>query len=283
LTALAIIDDLGAILVIAVFYTETLSMAHLGAAACLLGLLVLFNALGFRSPLVYILGGSFVWAAMLGSGVHATVAGVLVAMTVPARPKVEPDRFLGRARRLLREFYEIERRSRRPILGEERQHAVVETLQDTAEKAGTPLRRWERALEFPVALLVMPVFALTNAGIPIHPDSLSGLWADPLTLGIVLGLVLGKVSGITFMSWLALRLDFGRLPSGMTLSHVVGIGLLGGMGFTMSIFIANLSFGDDPAGLVAAKTAILLASLIAGVSGYAWLRWHAGARNAAST
>lgn len=275
LTALAIIDDLGAIMVIALFYTDTLSLPHLGVAAALLGALIMCNALGTRRPSVYIIGGGMVWAAMLGSGVHATVAGVLVAMTVPARPRAGPGWFVRRIRGLVDEFQEIEEQSDRPILGEERQHAVVERVQDTAEKASTPLRRWERILEYPVALLVMPVFALANAGIPIEPGGLAGLWHDPLTLGIVLGLVLGKGLGITFMAWLALRLGLGRLPEDMTLRHIAGIGLLGGMGFTMSIFIAGLSFASDPDALLVAKMAILLASLIAGVSGYLWLRWRA--------
>jgi NhaA family Na+:H+ antiporter len=274
LTALAIIDDLGAILVIAVFYTENLSMSHLGAAAALLAILAVLNAAGTRRPVVYITGGGLVWFAMLGSGVHATVAGVLVAMTVPARPRSGPGWFVRQTRKLLQEFQEIEKRSERPILGEERQHAVVESLQETAKEASTPLRRWERFLEYPVLLLIMPVFALTNAGIPIDPASLPAMWQDPLSLGIVLGLVLGKSIGITLMGWLALYLGLGRLPQDMTLGHLAGIGLLGGMGFTMSIFIANLSFGADTTGLVIAKTAILLASLLAGISGYLWLRWH---------
>jgi len=275
LTALAILDDLGAILVIAVFYTDTLSLPYLGLAATLLGALVICNILGIRRSAVYIVGGGLVWGAMLGSGVHAAVAGVLVAMTVPARPRAGPGWFLRRTRHLLDEFQEIEKQSERPILGEERQHAVVEDVQDTAEKATTPLRRWEHILEYPVALLVMPVFALTNAGIPVEPGSLPGLWKDPLTLGIVLGLVLGKGVGITFMGWLSLRLGLGRLPADMKPGHIIGIGLLGGMGFTMSIFIAGLSFGNDPDALLAAKTAILLASMIAGISGYLWLRCRA--------
>jgi NhaA family Na+:H+ antiporter len=249
-------------------------------AAALLGMLATFNALGTRRPAVYLIGGALAWLAMHYSGVHATVAGVLVAMTVPARPRAGPGWFVRRTRSLLREFQEIQETSERPILGEERQHAVVESLQDTAEKASTPLRRWERLLEYPVALLVMPVFALTNAGIPIDFGSLAGLWNDRLTLGIVLGLVLGKGFGITLICWLALRLGLGRLPDDMNLGHIAGIGLLGGMGFTMSIFIASLSFGTDTEGLIAAKTAILLASLAAGVSGYLWLRWHAARQTA---
>jgi NhaA family Na+:H+ antiporter len=272
LTALAIIDDLGAILVIAVFYTETLNLFFLAAAAVLLMLLIGLNVAGMRRPGVYFLIGGLVWLAMLGSGVHATVAGVLVALTVPARPKRGPDWFVNRTHELADEFASMEQKSVKPLLGEEAQHAVAERVQDTVEKATTPLQRWERYLESPVALLVMPVFALANAGIPIQLQSLSGLWSEPLALGIVLGLVPGKALGITFMTWLSLRLGLGQLSKGVQMRHIAGIGLLGGMGFTMSIFITNLGFESAPATLVTAKTAILFASLVAGIAGFLWLR-----------
>jgi len=274
LTALAIIDDLGAILVIAVFYTETINLPFLSAAALLLLLLIILNAAGMRRPVVYFLIGGLVWLAMLGSGVHATVAGILVALTVPARPKRSPGWFVRRTHRLANEFETMERKSDRPLLGEEEQHAVAESIQDTVEKATTPLRRWERYLERPIALVVMPVFALANAGIPIDVQALSGLWSDRLTLGIVVGLLLGKVSGITFMTWLSVRLGLGQLSTGVQMWHIVGIGLLGGMGFTMSIFISSLGFTTQPETLIAAKTAILLASLLAGISGFLWLRFQ---------
>jgi len=140
------------------------------------------------------------------------------------------------------------------------------------EKATTPLQRWEGYLETPVALLVMPVFALANAGIPVSLQALSGLWSEPLAQGIVVGLVLGKGIGITSMTWLSLRLGPGQLPPGVQMRHIAGIGLLGGMGFTMSIFITNLGFTAEPATLVTAKTAILLASLVAGIAGFLFLR-----------
>jgi len=272
LTALAIIDDLGAILVIAVFYTKTLNLSFLAAAALLLLLLLVLNMAGIRRPGVYFLIGGLVWLAMLGSGVHATVAGVLVAMTVPARPKRGPDWFVNQTHELADEFANMEEKSVKPLLGEVAQHAVAERVQDTVEKATTPLQRWERYLESPVALLVMPVFALANAGIPVSLEALSGLWSDHLALGIVLGLVLGKAIGITLMTWLSLRLGLGQLSEGVQMRHIAGIGLLGGMGFTMSIFITNLGFTSEPATLVTAKTAILLASLTAGISGFLWLR-----------
>jgi NhaA family Na+:H+ antiporter len=272
LTALAIIDDLGAILVIAVFYTESLNLVFLSAATALLLLLIGLNAAGMRRPSVYFLIGGLVWLAMLGSGIHATVAGVLVALTVPARPKRSPDWFVNRTHELADEFASMEKKSVKPLLGEEAQHAVAERVQDTVEKATTPLQRWERYLESPVALLVMPVFALANAGIPIKLQSLSGLWSEPLALGIVLGLVFGKAIGITLMTWLSLRLKLGQLSEGVHMRHIAGIGLLGGMGFTMSIFITNLGFESQTATLVTAKTAILFASLVAGVAGFLWLR-----------
>ena len=274
LTALAIIDDLGAILVIAVFYTETINLLFLSLAGLFLIALAACNAFGFRRPVIYILGGGLVWLAMLGSGVHATVAGILVALIVPARPKRDPEWFVSRTRKLINKFENIEKKSTRPILGEEQQHEVVEHVQDSAEKTTTPLRRWERALETPVALFVLPIFALANAGIPVDFNSFSTLWKDTLSLGIILGLVAGKSIGISLLTWLALRLKLGHLPQGVTMQHIIGIGLLGGMGFTMSIFITGLGFANTPEALVTAKTAILLASLVAGLSGYLWLRFH---------
>jgi NhaA family Na+:H+ antiporter len=273
LMALAIIDDMGAVLVIAVFYSDALSLPHLLTAAGLLAVLTLTNLLGVRRPLVYLAGGGLVWLAILGSGVHATLAGILVAATVPARAKLSPRFFLRRSRHLIAEFEAIERHAESPlILSEPEKHAVVERLQDTAAKATTPLQLWERALEHPIALLVLPLFALVNAGIEVRPETLPELLTDPLALGIVLGLVLGKAAGISLASGAVLLLGRGRLPAGMTLAHTVGLGLLGGMGFTMSIFIAGLAFGSDPAQLVIAKTGVLTASLIAGVGGYLWLR-----------
>jgi len=272
LTALAIIDDLGAIMVIGIFYTESISLSYLTTAGLLLLALVVCNIAGFRHPLIYVIGGGIIWLAMLGSGVHASVAGILVALTVPARPKRNSDWFVQRTRKLINEFEDIENESANSILSDVEQHAVVERVQDSAEKASTPLRRWGRALETPVALLVMPIFALANAGIAVNIDSLSALSADPLALGIIVGLVAGKSIGISVFAWLALKLKFGRLSQGINMNHIIGIGMLGGMGFTMSIFIAGLGFANNPEALLAAKSAILMASLLAGITGYLWLR-----------
>lgn len=272
LTALAIIDDMGAILVIAFFYSENISTFYLSIATMLLVFLAGCNIFGFRHPVVYFVGGGMVWLAMLNSGIHATVAGILVAFTVPARPIRTSSWFIHHTRDLVNKFENIEEESVRPILGEKEQHRIVEQVQDTAEKASTPLRRWENALEKPVFLLIMPIFALVNAGIPVGFNTLTSVGNNSLGLGIILGLVLGKSVGVSLLTWIALRLNLGRLSQNVTMKHIIGIGLLGGIGFTMSIFIAGLSFQSSQEALITAKTAILSASLIAGLTGYLWLR-----------
>ncbi len=274
LTALAIIDDIGAILVIAVFYTETLQLTYLGIGTGVWAGLLLMNLLGIRSAWMYLIGGLLVWAMLYQSGIHATVAGIVVAFTVPARPKRDPSWFLEQLRRLMQKFERIEKDDSidSNMLGNPDQHRIVEGVRTAAEKATTPLRRWERALEHPVALLVLPVFAFANAGIPINTEVITSVWTEPLAGGIVLGLVIGKGLGIPLLAWAAIRFKLGELPDGLTLRHVIGIGLLGGMGFTMSIFIADLGFAQAD-NLVAAKSGILVASLIAGVAGWAWLRF----------
>jgi NhaA family Na+:H+ antiporter len=232
------------------------------------------NLLGMRQPLIYFAGGGLVWLSMLGSGIHPTLAGILVAMIVPARPKRSTRAFIMRSRELLDEFEAIENEEAetRPVLAEPVKHDVVENLQQTAAQATTPLQLWERALESPVALFVLPLFALVNAGITVDLSALPALLGNSLALGIVLGLVLGKVIGISLPTYALLKLGIGRLPDGVQQGHIMGLALLGGMGFTMSIFIATLGFADHPEQQMIAKTGILVASLLAGVCGYLWLR-----------
>jgi len=275
LTALAIIDDLGAILVIAVFYSSEISYWHLQISLLILGVLLLLNALGVRQPGIYFLLGVLIWVAMLGSGVHSTVAGVLVAMTVPARPKQKPSWFAARVQWSIIKFEHIEasKPQANPILAEKEQYALAEEMQEAAIKVTTPLQRWEKRLQHPVALFVMPVFALANAGIVLDSQTSSLVWSNTLAMGIITGLLLGKGLGIPLFTWLAIRSRLGVLPKGLTLSHVIGLGLLGGMGFTMSIFISGLGFSDNPAALQMAKTGILIASFVAAVLGFVWLRF----------
>ncbi len=275
LTALAIIDDIGAIMVIALFYSDSINGVNLVLGFVMLLFLVVMNLLGVRRSVVYILGGVMVWLAMLGSGIHATVAGVLVAATVPARPKRDAQWFMRRVNKLLGRFSAIEqvKPQQTPILAETEQHAVVEGIQKAAEKSTTPLKRWENRMEHPVALFVLPVFALTNAGVILSFEHLPQLWQHSLALGVILGLVVGKGLGIPLFVWLALKLGLGVLPRGLDIRHVIGLGLLGGMGFTMSIFISGLGFSGQIEVQEMAKLAILFASLIAGCTGYIWLRF----------
>jgi len=231
LTALAVIDDLLAIIVIAVFYTHQFSLAYLLAALGVFAVLLALNRV-FRvmSLAVYLACGALMWVLMLKSGVHATIAGVLLAFAIP---------FSAR--------------------------------QDDSE---SPSHRLEHVLHKPVSLFVLPLFALANTGVVFGTD-----WAAALTsansLGIGIGLVLGKPIGIALSTLLAATLGISRLPGDLSWRHVVGAGMLGGIGFTMSIFIANLAFAANAPLVNASKMAILLASLTSGVAGYLWLIWQA--------
>lgn len=229
LTALAVMDDLGAIIVIAVFYTAELSFAYLLGALAVFGLLLAMNRVWrIMALLPYLLGGALMWFLMLKSGVHATIAGVLLAFAIP--------------------------------------------YSSTEDDAESPSHRLEHALHKPAAFLILPIFALANTGIVINAG-----WAGELltlnSLGIVLGLVAGKPAGIVLFSALAVWSGICRLPLDLAWRHVLGAGLLGGIGFTMSIFITNLAFAGQLDAINASKMAILAASLVAGLLGFAWLKF----------
>lgn len=277
LVALAIVDDLGSVVVIALFYTEKIHLGALGLAALLVAVLVLFNLFGIRRTLPYFIAGGLLWLAMLESGVHATIAGVLTALAIPARPKYHPGSFTRRVRALMDRFDEAHD-PKTTIITNEGQRALLQTLENCVHRVETPLQRLEHQLHFPVAYGIIPVFALANAGIPVDFESLAATLSHPLTLGVVVGLVAGKLLGIAGVSWVALRLGVGRLPQGTTFSQIIGVALLGGIGFTMSIFIGELAFPGQTSFLLMAKSGILLASVIAGVGGFLFLRFFAPAR-----
>ncbi|GJM05684.1 MAG: Na(+)/H(+) antiporter NhaA [marine bacterium B5-7] len=275
LVALAIIDDIGAILVIALFYTDTISTTHILLTFSIIIFLFICNLIGIRRPSFYLIIGIIAWLTALGSGVHASIIGILVAMTVPARPVHSPSWLLKQTRKLthvIRER-EVKKADDETILADDKQHKAAELLRERAEQATTPLRRWEHALERPVVLFVLPIFALANAGIPFDMTTLVSQLANPVSLGVIMGLLLGKGLGITVFGWVAVHSGLGRLPAGMTLQHIPGIALLGGIGFTMSTFIATLGFAQDPQLLLIAKTGILVGSLVSGMAGYIWLRF----------
>jgi NhaA family Na+:H+ antiporter len=270
LVALAIVDDLGAVIVIALFYTDTIYWGALGTAAGLFGLLILMNLLGIRKPLIYFLVGMLLWLAMLKSGVHATLAGVLTALAIPARPKYEPHQFSRLVRRLLEKFD----RAHKPgtsIMRNEAQRSILQTLENGVHLVEAPLQRLEHSMHTPVAFLIIPLFALANAGIPVDFSALEETITHPVTISVMCGLIFGKFVGIAGFTWLAVKLGVGKLPQGVSFVHIAGVSLLGGIGFTMSIFIAELAFADQLEYLLMAKTGILFASIIAGIGGYLWL------------
>lgn len=271
LAALAIVDDIGAVLVIALFYTSGVGWTALCAAGALLLLAAGANAAGVRRPSAYALIGAALWGAVLASGVHATVAGVLLAMTIPSRTRIDEDEFLRRARRSVDEF-ERGCGPETTVLTNQMQQEALLTLETLCEQAQAPLQRTERKLHGIVAFLIMPLFALANAGVRLGGGDLASALSSPVLLGVLLGLVLGKPLGITLFSWAAVRMGVATLPSRVTWRMVHGAAWLGGIGFTMSLFVAGLAFPDMPALLAAAKLGILAASLGAGICGWILLR-----------
>ena len=269
LAALAIADDIGAVLVIALFYTEAISWTALGAAAVILAALFTLNRLGARQPLAYTLLGALLWIAFLRSGVHATVAGVLLAATIPARTRIHTHEFLHRGRYLLNRFDEAGVEGKDVPTNASQQDAV-QALEAACEQAQTPLQRIERTLHPWVAFCVIPLFALANAGVRIGGEA-AALIANPVAVGIILGLVIGKPLGITLLSWFAVRLRLAALPFGIDWRALHGVSWLGGIGFTMSLFIAGLAFGESEL-MPAAKLAILTASTLAAIAGWLLLR-----------
>lgn len=264
LTAVAIVDDLIAVLVIALFYSGGINVGMLGLGVGILLLLLLANVWGLRNPVAYIVLGLVVWLAFLKSGVHATIAGVLLALTIPARYHIDAPTFLGRARSILQQFEQHDGDA--PLmLTDERQQSAVLALEEACEQVQAPLQKLEHALHPWVALLIMPVFALANAGVALAPSGLSAA-SLPTLLGIVFGLVLGKPIGLLGACWLATRAGVAALPHGVSWRQMLGVGVLAGVGFTMSLFIAALAF-EDAGALTAAKLGVLLASLIAGSAG----------------
>lgn len=270
LVALAIVDDLGAVMVIAVFYTETISIPALITAFILLLLLISLNLGGIRRPLPYVLLGIILWIAMLKSGVHATLAGIFLAFTIPMRPKYEPARFLAHINEMVAQIKQAYQHEENIIKNGELR-TRVQALGEGVHLVQAPAQLMERTMHLPSAYIIIPVFSLANAGVPIDWSSLSSIITHPVSMGITAGLVLGKLLGIAGFSWIAIKLGLTSLPNDLNFKHIVGVALMGGIGFTMSIFIAELGFAHSPDDLLMAKTGILFASLLAGISGFLWL------------
>jgi NhaA family Na+:H+ antiporter len=274
LLAVAIVDDLGAVLVIALFYTGQLSGGALAVAGFFLIALILLNALRVHRPLPYMLLGVGLWLATLYSGVHATIAGVLLAFTIPASRQIEEEPYVEHARRMLDRF-ERDAAVAPDKVTEDQGHAL-KSIEEASQAVQTPLARVEHALLMPVNFLIVPLFALANAGVDLR-GSVGARLDSPVTWGVILGLVVGKPVGVLMASWLAFKTGLSTFPAGASVRQLVGVGVLCGIGFTMSLFVANLAFPEPLPELAAAKVGILAASLIAGVGGAAVI---AGARTA---
>jgi len=231
--AFAVIDDLGAVIIIAVFYTSKLSIPYLLSAVGLWLLLFTLNRMKVMSLIPYLIGGAIMWILMLKSGVHATIAGVALAFAIP-----------------------------------------YTHIRDDQK---SPLYKLEHFLHRPVAFLILPIFALANTGVTISPTWAQDIMQSQNSLGIIYGLFFGKAIGVTLFALVAIKLGISRLPESLTWRHLLGAGFLGGIGFTMSIFITNLAFIGNPETINASKMAILLASFISGLAGFIWLRFFSPA------
>jgi NhaA family Na+:H+ antiporter len=264
LTALAIADDLGAILIIAFFYTESIDIMELVNAAFFIGVLIAANRLGVRRATFYaIVGGLGVWTSFMYSGVHATIAGVFIALTIPVKPKVNEQTYIDRIYKLIYKFKK-EKPNDSNLLTQKQAH-LISDVEKLSDEAHTPLQKLEHALHPIMAYIILPIFAISNAGIHIE-GNISKLIFHPISLGIIGGLLIGKVLGITLFSKLAVKLKLASLPEGVTWRQIYGVGFLAGIGFTMSIFIADLAFLSAES-IQIAKVGIIIDAVLAATIG----------------
>lgn len=264
LTAVAIIDDLGAVIVIAIFYSANISFMMLGIAGGVLLILILLNFLDIKSPLVYAVFGILLWFLFLKSGVHATIAGVLLAFTIPTKTRMNGKELFEVTKDALDEMQEKGLVKEGNAISAD-VNSVIFTIESNCEKASAPAHRLEHKLHPYVAFFIMPIFALANAGVAL--GGVGNGVINGVTLGIIAGLLAGKVLGVSLFSMAAVKIGFGALPTGTNMRQLVGVGFLAGIGFTMSLFIAGLAFRGSEL-LDFAKVGIIAGSVISGVIGY---------------
>ena len=269
LTALAIADDLGAVMVIALFYTESIDFNELLYAGFFIAVLIIANLAGIRRTLFYaLIGFAGVWIAFIYSGVHATIAGVLIALTIPARTKIGETAYIDKLTDYLQKFKKENPDHKSTLLTKGQVH-VISDIQELSKEAHTPLQKLEHTLHPVTAFFILPVFALSNAGVRIDGRVIDML-IHPISLGIIAGLVLGKFLGIALLSKLVVKLKIAELPQGVTWRHIYGAAFLAGIGFTMSMFISDLAFKEEEFKQIA-KVGIMAASGISAIIGMLWL------------
>jgi NhaA family Na+:H+ antiporter len=283
LTASSIVDDIIAVAVIAIFYTDHLNVMAMGIAVLLLGALVLANRAGFHRWYIYGILGVGVWLAVFESGVHGTIAGVLVAMVVPARSWINAGDFVRVGRRLIDEF-EASCAQGENILSNQQQQLAAQRLDRLVEGVETPMSLMEHGLGPWVSYVVLPIFAFANAGIPLR-TGLGDALGSTVPWGVILGLLIGKPIGITLFSWLSIRSGIAQSPPNTTIRDIFGVAGLAGIGFTMSLFITELAFGTDPAA-TDARIGVIIGSIVSGSIGFVALSRtlaRNGAKAAAAT
>lgn len=263
LSALAVADDLGAVIVIAIFYTPAIHLIPLFIAIGLLLIMVAGNRIGIRITTFYLILGLLVWFALLFSGIHATIAGVLSAFTIPARTRISENDYIKKLRILTARIKE-EEPNNSPLLTQG-QHHIIKRIKKVSIDADTPLQKLEDKLHPWVIFFIIPIFTLSNAGIPLR-DNFLELLTSKVSLGAGLGLIIGKCSGILFAVFLLVSLKWAELPEGASWKDMIGVAMLGGIGFTMSLFINTLAFRTEQP-QIEAQIGILAASVISGVIG----------------
>lgn len=271
--ALAIADDIGAVLVIAIFYTAEISTTALIIAAIVLVILITLNRLGTKSLIPYTILGIILWLAFLKSGVHATIAGVLLAFTIPAVSRYDTNKFSEKVKQLIKNFDATGDHWKNVLNNSERQHDVL-AIEESCEKILTPLQRFEHSLHPWVSFFIIPIFALANAGVTLADLDILDSLLSPVSLGIIVGLFIGKQVGIFAFSFIAVKLKIASLPDGVNWKNLYGAGILAGIGFTMSLFIAGLAFNISEL-LDLSKIGILTGSLLSGIVGFVVLKTSA--------
>ena len=266
LLGLAVVDDLGAIAIIATFYTDMIDWTNLGLGLALFAVMAGCIRMGIRSLGFYLILCVVMWQFFLESGIHATLMGVMVAAIIPTEPYLHRRAYATAVEDLLHDY-----RLAMKNEDEEKAQAVVEQIERLSRGTEGPMERLERIVHPWVSFAVLPLFALANAGIVFTADTLSDAASSRVTLGVAAGLLIGNPVGVLGMTWLAVRLGIGQLPSGVGWRHVLGAGFLAGIGFTVAIFVSGIAF-DDPAVVDQAKMGVFAASLVAGVMGYLFLR-----------
>lgn len=279
LTAFAVADDIGAILVIVLFYSSEISYNALVWGMGFLGASFVLNRFSVTKALPYALLGIGLWLALLEAGVHATVAGVLLAITIPVKTEMGHEQFVRSIRDQLRRMTGNENgRLWLVDMEAEEKQAVIESLENACHNALSPLHRIEHGIRPWVLYLILPLFAFANAGVRIDFGSMGEVFADPVFIGIVAGLVVGKQIGIFSFCWLAVKAGLATLPNGVNWMHIYGASILGGIGFTMSLFIGDLAIEDRTRTLEYAKIGIFAASLLSGILGLLFLKFFAARR-----